>query len=100
MRTAALIKSYRELSALKQPGRKKSWHFGQLFATTLHEPRYWYGPDAWDLVDLSTEDVRQTHDYVRTFLQKKMPVSFLDRAGKKRRELDELEERNELPTGK
>lgn len=98
--TASLIKSYKELSLLKQPGQQKSRKFGRLFATTLHEPRYWYGPDALDLVDLSTENVRQSHDYVCTFLQKNMPVNFLDRVGKERRELDEIERNKELPTGK
>lgn len=96
---ASLVKSYKELLAMKQPGQKESRAFGRLFATELHEPRYWYAVDALDLIDLQVEVERGSHDIVRKFLQHKLPVSFLDRVGKERRELDEIEARKELPSG-
>jgi hypothetical protein len=96
---ASLVKSYQELLAIKQPGQKESRAFGRLFATELHEPRYWYAVDALDLIDLRVQEERGSHDIVRKFLQQKLPVSFLDRVGKERRELDDVEARKELPSG-
>jgi hypothetical protein len=84
---------------MKQPGQKESRAFGRLFATELHEPRYWYAVDALDLIDLQIEVERGSHDFVRKFLQQKLPASFLDRVGKERRELDDIEARKELPSG-
>ena len=97
---ASLVKSYKELLAMKQPGQKESRAFGRLFATELHEPRYWYAVDALDLIDLQVEVERGSHDFIRKFLQQKLPASFLDRVGKERRELDVIEARKELPSGK
>ena len=66
--TASLIKAYKELSVMKQPGQKESRQIGRLLATTLHEPRYWYAADALDLIDLRPEDAKEYYDVVRTFL--------------------------------
>lgn len=85
---------------MKQPGQKESRAFGRLLATQLHEPRYWYAVDALDLIDLRVQEERGSHDIVRKFLQQKLPVSFLDRVGKERRELDDVEAKKELPSGK
>jgi hypothetical protein len=78
---ASLIKSYKELSIMKRPGQKESRQIGRLLATALHEPRYWYAADALDLIDLRPEDVKESHDVFRTYLQRKAPVGFLDRIG-------------------
>jgi hypothetical protein len=69
-------------------------------ATQLHEPRYYYSPDALDLIDLRIEKVRGSHDFIRKYLQQKLPVRFLDQIGRDRRELDEKELNRELPSGK
>lgn len=84
---------------MKQPGQADCRVFGRLLATELHEPRYWYAVDALDLIDLQVEETRESHDSVREFLQKRLPVSFLDRVGKERRELDDITAKKELPSG-
>lgn len=42
---------------------------------------------------------RTSHDIVRKFLQQKMPVMFLDSAGKRMRELDKIEDSLGKSTG-
>jgi hypothetical protein len=96
--SASLIKSYKELSVLKQV-HKDGKSFAKFFATEMHEPRYWYAPDAIERIDLVEDLPRTSHDVIRKFLQQKMPVMFLDSAGKRMRELDKIEESLGKSTG-
>jgi hypothetical protein len=85
---------------MKQPEQSESMLFSKLLATQLHEPRYWYAPDAFNLIDLRVEEAKGKHDIVRKFLQQKVPSSFLDQVGTERRQIDDIEARKELPFGK
>lgn len=82
---------------MKQPSEQESRKVGRLLATTLHEPRYWYAADALDLVDLSTGvtnsfgSPNDSPDRLRKFLQLRVPSGLLDREGKERRKLDDIE---------
>ncbi|RDL39332.1 uncharacterized protein BP5553_03672 [Venustampulla echinocandica] len=96
---ADLIKSYRGLASLKQI-HKDDRSFAKFFATELHEPRYWYAPDASELIDIGEESPRMAHDIVRKILQQKLPAIFLDAAGKSLREIDEFEPMMEDRGGK
>jgi len=88
---ASLIKSYKELSVLKQV-HKDGKSFAKFYATELHEPRYWYAPDAIERINLVEDIPRPSHDVIRKLLQQKLPIMFLDSAGKRMRELDKLED--------
>jgi hypothetical protein len=48
---------------------------------------------------LKPKTTKEPHDSIRTFLQKRLPVSLLDNVGKERRELDDIEAKKELPKG-
>ncbi len=99
---ASLIKSYKELSSMKQPGQKESREIGRRLATRLHEPRYWYAQDALELIDLRHEGkaAKPRPDQIRIFLQKHVPISLLDRVGKEHRDVDKAKARKELPSGR
>lgn len=97
---ASLVKSYRELLSMKQPEQSESRRVSKLLATQLHEPRYWYAPDAFNLIDLRVEETKGSHDIVRKFLQQTVPPSFLDEVGTERRKIDDIEARKKLPFGK
>ncbi|KAH8663555.1 hypothetical protein BGZ60DRAFT_411602 [Tricladium varicosporioides] len=88
---ANLIKSYKDLSALKQV-HKDGKSFSKFFATELHEPRYWYAPDATERIDLIEDSPRLSHDIVRKVLQQKLPLRWLDAAGRAMREWDQAED--------
>ena len=98
----SLCKSYKTLLAMKQPSEQQSRKVGRLLATTLHEPRYWYAADALDLVDLSAEvtDSSVSPDRLRKFLQLRVPSGLLDREGKERRKLDDIEKSGTPPSCK
>jgi hypothetical protein len=88
---------------MRQPGEKVSREIGRVLATTLHEPRYYYASDALDLLDLHSVDSKEPFeapDKFRTFLQRHVPRTMLDKTGKERREIDEVYAKGVLPSGK
>lgn len=54
----------------------------------LHEPHYWTSPDALNLFDLQQDRPSDDFDEIRTFLQRNVPVGFLDKTSKERRMID------------
>lgn len=87
---------------MRQPGHKASREAGRVLATTFHEPRYYYGVDALDLIDLravDSKDSKEAPDKLRAFLQRHVPKTMLDKTGKERREIDEVDAQGILPSG-
>lgn len=87
---------------MRQPGDKASREAGRVLATTFHEPRYYYASDALDLISLRAVDSKESKeapDKFRTFLQRHVPTTMLDKIGKERREIDEVHAKGILPSG-
>ncbi|KAF4632381.1 hypothetical protein G7Y89_g5749 [Cudoniella acicularis] len=83
------IEAFRKISRLNQPGFEDSYLAGQKLALALDEPRYWDSPDALNLFDLADSEALSSVDRLRQGLQKHIPLSMLDRAGRERRNIDE-----------
>ncbi|KAN0112383.1 hypothetical protein V8E51_005334 [Hyaloscypha variabilis] len=82
------IEAFQKISRLNQPGFEESHLAGQKLALALDEPRYWDSPDALNLFDLADSEAVTSVDRLRQELQKRVPLSMLDPAGRERRTID------------
>ena len=58
----------------------------------MQEPRYFDSPDALNLCDLTPPQATRSIDGLRLWLQRFLPLGLLDKAGRERREIDEVAE--------
>ena len=82
------IEAFQKISRLNQPGFAESHLAGQKLALALDEPRYFDSPDALNLFDLADDAAVTSVDQLRQELQKRVPLSMLDSAGRERRTID------------